>query len=458
MKKINVGPIIETIVAVILFLSMLFACGKYIDIKINGKSSSLPEIPQKDMQILMQTVPSINVAEKNTLAEPVSVGIKTGKLKLMAYTREARQSLLDYARLMVVRCFSGESTEIEFESESALQKYLSGIFSDNDYMFFGFYSDLPSPVFLPCLARDYESKDTKMNFNVQNLFLLPDDDGNLYGIAVDSDKKVNILVPDEKHVFNPSDYDAYNDIAGFAEFDFEGANALLPVFSVSIEQNNHAVNLACDKYGIKTDADWIINTMDVFRLNKNFSKTFVSRDNSLIDFIDDTNELVFSDDGSVKYNNNSDGLKLYDLLSYSASGASYAFPDKVLAVKRLFNMIDYDVCGKDANLGITDVYYDKYDGTLYFELKYFVSGIAVTDKQYDAFVSINGDDVTHVYFDALVCERLETTSMSLPQKYAFFSDGEQEVVCHYRLLSESVADTNEYSTVFAVLTKKQEGR
>ena len=458
MKKNNVISVIETVIVVVLFLSMLFACGKYIDIKINGKNSSLPVIPQNDMQILLQTVPSESVTEKNTLAEPVSVGISTENLKLMAYTKEARQSLLDYTRLMVVRCFSGNSSEMEFGNDFKAMEYLTELCENNDYVFFGFYSDIPAAVFLPCLARDYESKETSMNFNLQNLFLFPDNEGNLYAVAVSSDKKINILVPGESVPFKPSEYDAYNDITGFSAFDYDAGEVLLPVFSVSIEQSDYTVGFACNEYGMNIENDWIQNTMDVFRLNKNFSKTFVSRDNTLIDFIDDTNELAFSADGSVRYTNNSDGLGLYDLLLYPASGTTYTFPDKVLAVKRLFNMFDGNICGKDANLGITAVYYDSQNSALCFELKYFASGIALTDKQYDAFVSIVGDEVSYVYFDALVCERLEKTSPSLPQKYSFFFDETQKILCHYRLLSKKSDDSNEYSIVFATLTKKQEDK
>ena len=205
MKKNNVISVIETVIVVVLFLSMLFACGKYIDIKINGKNSSLPVIPQNDMQILLQTVPSESVTEKNTLAEPVSVGISTENLKLMAYTKEARQSLLDYTRLMVVRCFSGNSSEMEFGNDFKAMEYLTELCENNDYVFFGFYSDIPAAVFLPCLARDYESKETSMNFNLQNLFLFPDNEGNLYAVAVSSDNKINILVPGESVPFKPSE-------------------------------------------------------------------------------------------------------------------------------------------------------------------------------------------------------------------------------------------------------------
>ncbi len=445
-------PKIEILVAALLFVSMLLVCGKYIDIKINGISSSLPDIPDKDMHILMQTSSNESVHEKHTLAEPVSVGIKAGDARLMAHSGEARTALMDYARSMVIRCFSGQSERLEFENEESMQKYLSQLCSDSDYLFFAFYGDIPAAAFLPALAREYESKESRMDFNVQNLFLFSDNDQNLYAVAVSSGKQVNILKPSEDVAFKPSEYNAYNDVTGFAQFEYDDENCLLPVFSKSLEQNNYLVKYTHEIYGMSVDVGWIQSTLGVFGLNKSFSKTFVTKDNSLIDFVDDTIELLFSADGSVVYNSNENGLGLYSLLGYHPTGSSYTFSDKTLAVKRLFNELDAELCGNEANLGITNVYYDENSAKLCFEMKYFVSGIALTNNAYDAKVEINDDSITHAEFYALSCTGLEETTPSLPQKFSFFPLDAAEAVCHYRVLSPIEREDGKYSVTYATLT------
>ncbi len=445
-------PAIETLIAVLLFVSMLLICGKYIDIKINGISSSLPDIPDKDMQILMQISSNESPLEKHTLAEPVSVGIKVGDARLMAHSKEARTALMDYARSRVIRCFSGQSEKLEFDNEQNMHMYLSQLCNDSDYLFFAFYGDIPAASFLPALAREYEGKESRLDFNVQNLFLFSGNDQNLFAVAVSSGKQLNILKPSEAVLFKPSDYGAYNDVTGFAPFEYDDGNCLLPVFSRSLEQNNYLIKYAHEIFGMSVDALWIQNTLDVFGLNKSFSKTFVTKDNSLIDFVDDTIELLFSADGSVVYNSNGNGLGLYELLGYHPSGSSYTFSDKTLAVKRLFNEIDADLSGNEANLGITNVYYDEISAKLCFEMKYFVSGIALTHNAFDAKVEINDDSITYAQFYALNCSGLEETSPSLPQKYSFFSDNTTDVLCHYRVLSPIEGRNGKYSVTYATLT------
>ena len=454
-KQNNVMNAIENVIAVLLFVSMLLVCGKYIDIKINGKSSSLPEIPSKDMHILMHTYSNNNVEEKHTLLEPVSVAIKLKDTRLMAHTSEARESLLEFSRAYVIKCFSGESETLEFESIEEKEKYLSDICESENYILIGFYRDVPAAAFLPSLAREYESKDSRMYFNVQNLLVLADKNKNLYAIAVSSGKQVNILTPLEDTAFEPYDYDAYNDIAGFASFEYAGEGELLPVFSQSLENNKYATNDAFSLYGMKIESTWIQNTLDVFGFNKSFSKTFVTKDNSLVGFVDDTKELLFSNDGSVTYNSNGEGVKIYDILEYNPLGNTYTFPDKTLAVKHFLNMLDKNISGNQANLGITDVYYDEEERVVRFEMKYFISGICVTDRAFDAVVEMNEESITHVVFYAMSCVRIDEISALLPQKYAFFDDESNVAVCHYRTLVAVDGKSGEYEVAFATLTEKQ---
>jgi len=457
-KQSELMNAIETAIAVLLFVSMLLVCGKYIDIKINGKSASLPDIPEKDMHILMQTSSNENAFEKHTLAEPVCVGIKVRDTRLMAHTSLARQNLMDYARTLVTRCFSGESKKVEFESEQQMKNYLSQLCQSEDYLFFNFYGDIPAAAFLPALARDYEGKESNLDYNVQNLFLFSDNEQNLYALAVSSGKQVNILKPSENCVFNLAEYDAYNDVTGFAPFEYDNANVLLPVFSKSLEQNNYLIKYAHEIYGMDVDDWWIQNTLDVFGLNKSFSKTFVTKDNSLIDFVDDKIELLFSADGTVVYNGNEEGLEIYDLLSYQPTGSSYTFSDKTLAIKRLFNRLDSDIAGNEANLGITNVYYDESNAKLCFEMKYFVSGIAVTNNDFDAKVEVNDDSITRAEFYAINCISLEETTPLLPQKYSFYYNDSSNAVCHYRFLKPIEDKNGKHVVSFATLaTTYKEG-
>ena len=407
----------ETAAAILLFFTMLLGCGLYIDIKINGKGTSAQNMPENDKRVLLRTVTSDNIREDRSLVTPIFIGTKLGdNMNAAAMSAESRTSLLARAEEYLVPLFSGVSEEMTFVSDEARRRYFDELCTENSYIILSYYKDLPASVFLPLFAKEYENSASEMVFNIQNLFILPDSDNNVYAVAISGDLSVNIITPYEPVPFDSQSFEAYNDNAGFSEFTFEKSERILPVFTKSFQANNYSVLPAISVLGSDAGAEWIIELLKVFDFNENLARSFYSKDQSVLNYVYDGNELAFGNDGTVSYSATDDGIDLSEYLGYYPDGSvGYTFSDKVIAVKNIINVIGKASLGNDAELCLVNIAFAKNTDKLTFEMKYFVDGIAVTENEADAVVELMDDKVISAQLSALLCTRLETLRNSMPQ-------------------------------------------
>ena len=109
---------IELAVTVILFAAMLLNCGRYINIKINGRSSAFSGMPENDKRVLFRTVANDSIENVHDLVDPLFIGFKSGDITVAAaFDRQSRSALKTSAFEYIVGLFSGKSEKKEFADE-----------------------------------------------------------------------------------------------------------------------------------------------------------------------------------------------------------------------------------------------------------------------------------------------------------------------------------------------------
>lgn len=410
---------IELAVTVILFAAMLLNCGRYINIKINGRSSAFSGMPENDKRVLFRTVANDSIENVHDLVDPLFIGFKSGDITVAAaFDRQSRSALKTSAFEYIVGLFSGKSEKKEFADEIEKQGYLKTLENCDSYLLLSFFNDIPASAFLPSIAKEYESNSSQMYFNVQNLFILPDIDGNAYAVAISSDLDVNIIKSDAPAAFNRSDLEAYNDSKGFVSFAFEDRDGIFPVFASSFSSADYSVKTSASVYGRQTDSEWIMNMLSVFGINANLARSFLSADKSSLSFVDDK-EIVVSDNGYVTFNAGDGGTQLSLYLGYYPDkNGEYSFADKIASVKNIVNLLGKNVTGNEALFCLSNVSFDEKNDTLTVGLKYFVNGISVTENDVDAEFKIRGNEVCYARFLALVCTEKTDITYCMPQNSA----------------------------------------
>ena len=62
--------------AAVLFLLMLYNCGRYIDLRINGFSKTLSPVPEADRRVLLSAGTGTDAEQNRTFLRPVFIGVK----------------------------------------------------------------------------------------------------------------------------------------------------------------------------------------------------------------------------------------------------------------------------------------------------------------------------------------------------------------------------------------------
>lgn len=430
---------IEIVLAVIFFCTMILSCGRYIDIKINGKSSVLQRLPENEKTLLLRASQGQQWQSANPFIKPTFAGICTKESgRVSAFSQNARKVLLEDANELIVKCFSGSYEIKVFKSKQHRQDYIESLKNAPEYMLFGFMHDIPASAFLPSFAKNYEPLVAVGDFYVKYMFLVPDEQKGAYIVTVSEDSNVRILKSDEQVQFNINDYSAYNENTDFVPFSYAKREGIVPLMEKTVEVNDFYVDTAANVYGKNTDTQWVQKFLDVFNINKSLSKVYVTKDNSVLDYIDDTNEMLFSQDGSVTYDGSEKGIYLEHFLGYYPEMSTYSFSDKILAVKQCVNMMEKSFDEGDASVGISKIYYEPDTDKLFVEVKYFAGGIVVTEREYDGKFVISGDYLVNAEFFALSVAILESSTYLIPQKYAL-----------------SLTDAQSFG-IYAALSKKNE--
>ena len=411
---------IQIAVAAILFFVMLFFCGNYINIKMNGKISALPELSEDDLNLILRTAASDSVNNYDDMIEPVFIGIKNADSKICAsINTEARNNFESLVYSQLNKLFSGYSKRIEFGSKQDAIDYIEKLKNSERFVLLSFFTDIPASVFLPCISQNYDIKNSNMFFNIRHLFLLSDDEKNLYGVAVSSDLDINAIYPDSPVVFNKTTVESYDIGEGFSHFEFDDNFVLCPVMTSSAFVNKVKIEPFSKIYGKEMSSSFVNRLFEVFTINENLVKSFSSRNYSEMNYVDDLFELYINDDGVVEFKSNdlTIGVGLDEYLGYSPSNqGKYSYNDKIFAVKNIVNMLidkkplkNYCVVGVD---------YEQNNDMLSVYLKSFINGGAVTQNVYDALFVICGNNLVYVKFDALLCSFTDEMTVCIPQKYA----------------------------------------
>ncbi len=432
------------VITVILFFSMLCTCGMYIDIKINGHNSSLPAMPSHEKQILLKTGAAENKVYLDDMIEPLIIGIKDGESHICAsFDSETRAALKNITNEYLDDLFSGTSKKVSFNDSMQYREYIQKLVSSPKYLLLSYFDDIHASAFLPCLSQGIVSPEGDMLFGVKHLFLTADENGKAYGAAVSENGEINELYPSNEFTIDNISADEYDISDGYSRFEFFGEEGIYPVYASSFLSDKYELRSMGSIYGKSITTYWVDKLFDTFSLNSSLVKSFSSKNDTEIIYVDDYNELLLNDEGKVEYVSDGAGVSLEHFLGYTPNvSGSYLFADKILAVKNIVNSIKHN---KDCReYSIVGIDYQKNEDRLCVYLKSFVDGIAVFDSNYDAVFEIDSDSLVRASFVHVVCTKVDEYNVCLNQRYANV------------LLSEDVPAFSEI-TFCPVLEKETDG-
>ncbi len=421
-KSRSVMSKIEILIAVVLFFVMLITCGLYIDVKLNGKTSNLPSLSDNDKKMLLLSSASDSISFVDDLLEPTFIGFRQdGEMFAVLPYEEIRRTVEGNVYETIELLFSGENKKVEFKSQNELEGYIERIKYGRTYMLIGFFGDLPSSVILPCVLSDYKVDTNKEAFLFKYLFILPDQDGNVYGCAVSENLDVYELIPKNTVRFDKILNETYDIRDGFAEFEYLDASILSPVLISSFEVEDVFVESCAKIQGKDGNNSWISNLFDVFSFNSNLVRNFISGDGSEINYVEESHELVVNDSGIVEFKTtDSIGIPLNEFLgSNSEINDNITFSDKIFALKNVINRICDDENG--ISYSLVGVNYDNEADSLKVYFKYMAGGVFIFNSNYDAVFEIKGNSLVYARFMAVKCGGIDTFSTVMPQKYASIS-------------------------------------
>ena len=411
---------IEVIVAAVLFFVMLISCGLYINIKLNGKTSNLPMLSEIDKKMLLRSSTSENVKFADDLLEPMFIGVVNGlEMKAAIPSDLVRKDVEETLLGAVEVLFSGSCYKINFDSKEDVLTYIEKKKYADSYVLVSFYTDLPSSIILPCISKNYNVGYSESVFLFKNLFILPDNNGNLYGCAISKNNDVVELFPDQEIAFNKIFDDSYDISDGWTRFEYLNAESIVPVISASVSTHDYMVESFAAKYGKDKDTSWIQSLFDIFSINNNLVKDFTAGDGSEINFVEEFSELVVNDNGNVVYTaRDMKGILLDEYLGYIAdNGNDSSLSEKIYGLKRIISELGFSDGSVYYSLVGLDYISDTDSYKIYF--KYMSDGIFVFDSPYDAVFEINGDILVSAMFKVISVNRVHDSEKVLfPQKYA----------------------------------------
>ena len=402
---------------VVFFTAMLVLCGMYLDLRLNGVTSSLPEIPENDKWILTNSA-SDSQSSSEKLVSPAFIGIKNEASGMCGaiYDKSARETLNKNVEPLMTALFNGYAKKVLFDDDDRKNSFVRDIVNSDTYIYISLYNDLPSSVILPGFYGSGSYMPLNESFDVKYIFVLPDGD-TVKGICFDSELNAVVLSPIEHVPFNNVNYSAYNELSGFASFEFVSETYPEPVFTESFEVSSVMLVPSFSFYKFDLDDIKTVQLLKTLDFNPNLVKSYAYNENSVISFVGEEKELYVSlSENTLYYNGFDKGIHLSEFLKYYPRGDGYTLTDTVLCVKYLMNSIDRILVGGDALPTVVGVSYNGSE--IVFKLKYFYNGIAVTEKTHDVSVSIAGEYIKSIEAGVLFCDSGNLSIPVIPQKLA----------------------------------------
>ncbi len=419
---------LEVILAIILFFVMLISCGMYIDIKMNGKSSSLPTLPEKERAMLSMSSIESNVNYQDDLLEPTFIGMKIDDEMIAAgFNNSSRRALEKSAYDAVVSLFLGKSESIKFDNNDEYDKYISSLKNGQKYIIMSFFSDITSSVFMPCFSSNYGIHSSIAPFYVKHMFIIADEDDNLYAVCISEDNEVTKLLPKENVSFSKLFLNSYDINDGFCRFEYLDTDEIRPVITSTLNVNNYSIDSLAKTQGKELGSEWIVDMLELFGFNMSLVKSFSSGDKTEMNFVDELSEMLIKDDGTVSFKStDNNGINLSEFLDYYPENVNrYTFNDKVFAIKNIVNEIQQE--DDNVSFNIVDVRFENESDTLRVFLKTMIDGIFLSENEYDAEFDIKGNSLIRAEFLVVLAKRYESSDNLIPQKYAsYLFDGSLE--------------------------------
>jgi hypothetical protein len=357
----------------------------------------------------------------SNLLIPTFIGISSNGEKLATpYQQNVRKALWTQVEGTVGALFSGNEKSISFSIDAEKETYISKLLN-RDFIYFDLYEELPSAVFFPLVAKNYENKSNDHVSYVSSLFMLADNNGNLYGVAFDSKGNITELYPKGNTVFNKEQLLAYTNKAELIPFDFELVDEIpVAVFSKSFEMNQAVIsNIPAE---LSADSDYVKNILHSFSFNPNNTNFYTMPDGS-VSYVENSGEIKIAKDGNIYFTAVDKGIPLSEFLGYypdlNDTGA-YSFTDIIYAVKLLINSFDTTLFGGDAFPGITSVAYNDKTKILEITLRYFVGGIELNyEDNSEMVLDFIENNLVSAHLKTLSCKISEPAKKDISQKSSF---------------------------------------
>jgi len=408
---------VEIAVAAVLFFVMLICCGLYIDIKMNGRTSNLPTLSENETRLLLSTSDFQTDEFFDDLLEPVFIGIRNNdEMSAVTYDNEQRHLLQQALYETVNMLFKGEN-EFLYCDEEDKGAIVEDIKNMEQYILVGFYDDLPSDIILPCVSQRVGFTSDAQGFFFRHLFIVPDEDGNICAFAVSSQNDTVKLLPVEKVRFNNFFDETYDIIDGRIPFVYNKAESVSPVLAASFDCFRYEVLPYAVKYGMDSDSEWLKSVFNAFSFNPNLIKSFTTGDGSEVNFVEEFRELIVNIDGSVEYKDpNGEGTGIDEFSGYLAVDSDdFIFSDKVFALKNLINSL-YKGTGR-VSCSVVGIDYIENSDSLKLYFKYTTDGIFIFEDDFEKIYEKKNNKIVYAKMMMFNCNRLESVSVALPQKY-----------------------------------------
>ena len=420
-KNKDISLYIIIFLDILLFLSMLVLCGLYLNLRINGNSSSLPEIPESDKWVLSGTGYDVQSGAKSIL-EPTFIGFKTsdGKMTAASYTSSARTPLLTYLNDTLSLLMSENVEIMSFPNNTQKEEFVSSLTESPKFFYAAYYSEVPSAVFLPATKNNFSSVAPEVNFYLKYIFILPDDQNNVYAVCLSDDLDVAILRSTENIEYTVDELSAYNGVRGFADFSFM-ENSIRPVayFTESFDVDSVVIAESENFYSFNLQDVKTLQLLRVLDFNTNMVRMFSSGDGNASSFVDSGKELYISNDKySIEYSAYDSGIHMSAFLGYyPESRKNYSLTDAVYCVRLLLNSFDQILVGGNAFPSIVGVYQND-TGSIIFEFKYLYNGVLLNDNDYDILIEIKDNYIINIKMDPIFCDSGRLFKPVVPQKLA----------------------------------------
>lgn len=442
--------------AAVLFFAMLALCGVYLNMRTGNRTSTLPPVPASDRWILTGSGSNLQSGAK-ALLSPSFIGIKAadGTMTAATFDTASRKNLQKELEAVLDPLLSGEIRTDEITREADKRAFAADLCRAERYLFCSFFGELPAASLVPAI-RAGDFPELEQNFFVRYLFLLPDEDENLYAVCLDDAYNAVFLYPRDQTPYTADQLSAYTGVRGYAAFSFVNGLPESAVYTESFDVDSVVVMPSSAFYTYDVNDEKTKALLKTLGLNIKTVKSIRSGNNAAIDFVDGACELYVSlSDGSFVFSSAEDGLMLSDFLGYyPTDGKNYTFADQILCVKYLLGTFDRILVGGDASPTLVGISLDD-DGTAVFRLKYFYNGVMLTENAADIVVHIRNNRLVRLSAVTLFCDGGSLTKPVLPQTFVLplFENAENRS-CSYHAMFENDSETNQVRLVWVAEEKE----